>query len=61
MTDYRNLSRHAQDISSGRVVGPGETAALDLKNDHDRRLVDERVFGEVTTDRKAAAKKESDR
>ena len=37
-------SAHAEDLASGRTIAPGETikaSDLDLKSDHDKRLIDE--------------------
>lgn len=49
-------SDHAEVLASGRTVAPGETVpagAVDAKDDHDRRLLDEGVLTEIP-----AAKKE---
>lgn len=38
-TEYVNVSTHAQSLASGRVLGPGESAAVS-DDPHDRALID---------------------
>jgi hypothetical protein len=47
MSGFTVASKHPEDLASGRTVAPGEkvpTGAVDLKDPHDKRLVDEGVL-----------------
>jgi hypothetical protein len=39
MSEYRNVSSHAQPLASGRLVAPGDTCNPDLQTGHDQALV----------------------
>lgn len=41
MADYLVSSTHPEDLASGRVVEPGEIVEVDVKDSHNRRLVDD--------------------
>lgn len=56
MSEFRNVSAHAQPLASGRLIAPGDTANIDLKDKdldpHDRALVEGGAFVEVETNKK---------
>ena len=59
MPKYEVSSDHAVDLASGRVVGNGESVTLtdaELKEDHNKALVDSGVLVEQSTGRKAKSK-----
>jgi hypothetical protein len=42
--DYRNSSDHAVTLASGRPLAPGDDGPADLKDPHDKRLIDDGVL-----------------
>jgi hypothetical protein len=61
MSRYRVSSSHAEDIASGAVFAPGETAVgVNPDNPHDKELIDRGVLVEITRPSKPKAKKEDD-
>jgi hypothetical protein len=50
MGGYRCVSTHPEDLASGRFVAPGDQVpqgAIDPKNPHDARLIDEGLLIEI--------------
>lgn len=46
---YTNVSTHAQPLASGRVLAPGDTADLELDNDHDKSLLSDGALAATET------------
>lgn len=58
MDSYTNVSTHAQPLASGRVLAPGETADLDLKDPHDELLVTDGILVKTETGKPRARKED---
>jgi hypothetical protein len=62
MPRYRVSSSHAEDIASGAVFAPGETAVgVDPDNPYDRQKIDAGILVEMTPAKRKAAKEEGDK
>lgn len=60
MSEFRNVSAHAQPLASGRLVAPGATAKLDLDDPHEKALAGPGgSFVPVETGKTKNAEKES--
>jgi len=50
--EYKNVGAHAEELTGGRVVGLGEVVDLsaeDVKDEHNKRLIDEGILIETGT------------
>lgn len=52
MSEFRNVSAHAQPLASGRLVAPGDTCKPNLKDPHDKSLADAGDLVPVETKKK---------
>lgn len=45
--DFKHIGSHAEDLSDGRTVGPGQTVTLkadEQRDPHNKRLIEEGIF-----------------